>query len=358
MRGHVQITTAGDTIRGVVLCHDIPHLSHLGVRSRQERVPFATVLSEDAIAQDLKPLVGQDVQLVVGASGTRVTRAEGAAPDVPAAANGSAANGNGNGSAANGAAPAEPAQRVSSATVLPLKDAAVRTSGAKAAACGKLAELAQQGAGGSKTNGARTSAKFGAPAGAVLPFGCMEAAVQAAGEGAAFDALLAKLESTEVGAALDAACAELQALIREKCRPGADLMARVQSELSGAEIVIARSSANVEDLAGLSGAGLYESVPNLDAADPASLAGGVAEVWASLFSRRAVLSRRAAGIAQKDACMAVLVQVRPRATWSPRELCLQRPVVFNFGQHTDRLAKTSTPLESASKIMRFCRNRF
>ena len=73
-------------------------------------------------------------------------------------------------------------------------------------------------------------------------------------------------------------------------------------------MLIARSSANVEDLAGLSGAGLYESVPNVAADAPSEVAAAITRVWASLYTRRAVLSRRAAGVAQSEACMAVLVQ--------------------------------------------------
>ena len=61
------------------------------------------------------------------------------------------------------------------------------------------------------------------------------------------------------------------------------------------QLVIARSSANVEDLEGMSGAGLYDSLPNIPASDPSALGQAVAGVWASLYTRRAVLTRRAAG---------------------------------------------------------------
>lgn len=66
----------------------------------------------------------------------------------------------------------------------------------------------------------------------------------------------------------------------------------------GCASVMVRSSSNVEDLAGISGAGLYESiadVPLTSAGDHLELGVAVSSVWASLFSRRAVLSRRAAG---------------------------------------------------------------
>ncbi|KAL8434325.1 hypothetical protein ACSSS7_003269 [Eimeria intestinalis] len=69
-----------------------------------------------------------------------------------------------------------------------------------------------------------------------------------------------------------------------------------------------RSSANVEDLAGMSAAGLYESVANVPVAEPAALQSAACTVWASLFSRRAVLARKVAGIPQSEACMAVLFQ--------------------------------------------------
>ena len=66
-----------------------------------------------------------------------------------------------------------------------------------------------------------------------------------------------------------------------------------------------RSSANGEDLEQLAGAGLYESVVNVRAAEaPAA----IAQVWASLWTRRATVSRMQAGIAHARIHMAVLLQ--------------------------------------------------
>ena len=59
--------------------------------------------------------------------------------------------------------------------------------------------------------------------------------------------------------------------------------------------VIVRSTANVEDLAGMSGAGLYDSIPNVALSSPGAFEKALTAVWASLYTRRAVLSRRAAG---------------------------------------------------------------
>lgn len=47
--------------------------------------------------------------------------------------------------------------------------------------------------------------------------------------------------------------------------------------------------------------GLYESLAGIPAGDPEALGQAVAGVWASLYTRRAVLSRRAAGAAQLPA---------------------------------------------------------
>lgn len=71
--------------------------------------------------------------------------------------------------------------------------------------------------------------------------------------------------------------------------------------------LICRSSANVEDLEGLSGAGLYDSIGNVDPT-PEAVALGLKRVWASLYTRRAVASRAAAGVGQASARMGVLVQ--------------------------------------------------
>ena len=60
-------------------------------------------------------------------------------------------------------------------------------------------------------------------------------------------------------------------------------------------LLIVRSSANVEDLAGMSAAGLYDSVGGVHADNPEELKSAIAKVWASLYTRRAVLARRAAG---------------------------------------------------------------
>ena len=48
---------------------------------------------------------------------------------------------------------------------------------------------------------------------------------------------------------------------------------------------------------------MYDSISNVDSSNAAALDDAIAEVWASLFSSRAVASRRAAGVGQRGARM-------------------------------------------------------
>ena len=288
----LQITTAGANIKGVVLCQELPHLSHLGVRARQERVPFATCAEPQVVEEQLAPLVGSQVVLDVSADSVTVERSDGSAqattssvPDaVPAAV------------AAPSFTKASDIAMVQAPTVLPVTEASQENAGAKAHVCGVLSSLARD---------------YITPRGAVLPFGSMELVVNATGVQKDFSSCLDVLERAPAGSELDGACLSMQNLLAG-CLPADGMIQDLQTELEGASVVIARSSANVEDLAGLSGAGLYDSVPNLTLSDQNSIGAGIAQVWGSLYSRRAVLSRRTAGVSQSDACMAVLVQARPQ----------------------------------------------
>lgn len=69
----------------------------------------------------------------------------------------------------------------------------------------------------------------------------------------------------------------------------------VRADDAASTLAIVRSSANVEDIAGMSGAGLYDSIPNVSLADDDSLQSAILGVWASLWSMRAIASRAAAG---------------------------------------------------------------
>ena len=57
------------------------------------------------------------------------------------------------------------------------------------------------------------------------------------------------------------------------------------------------------NLCGLAGAGLYDSIPNVPRDDPRALQAAICSVWASLYTRRAVLSRKAAGTLVSASCV-------------------------------------------------------
>lgn len=77
----------------------------------------------------------------------------------------------------------------------------------------------------------------------------------------------------------------------------------------GTTRVAVRSSANSEDLEGVSGAGLHDSVLGVDVSDSAELEQAVLQVWGSMFTLRAVQSRFAAKMPlYRGVVMGVLVQ--------------------------------------------------
>lgn len=151
-------------------------------------------------------------------------------------------------------------------------------------------------------------ASFNVPAGAVIPFGSLELALEQSKSTPAFRSFLEQIETAKLeDGELDELCHKLQELISSLQLPKEiiDSMGRI---FPGNARLIVRSSANVEDLAGMSAAGLYDSIPNVSPSNPIVFGNAVSRVWASLYTRRAILSRRAAGVPQNEAAMAVLVQ--------------------------------------------------
>lgn len=151
-------------------------------------------------------------------------------------------------------------------------------------------------------------ASFHVPAGAVIPFGSMELALEQSKLTETFRSLLHKIESAKLeGGELDKLSSQLQELIYS-LQPSKDIIDSIGRIFPSNARLIVRSSANVEDLAGLSAAGLYESIPNVSASNPTVFGNAISRVWAPLYTRRAILSRRAAGVPQEEASMAILVQ--------------------------------------------------
>merc|ERR1719220_645896 len=130
-------------------------------------------------------------------------------------------------------------------------------------------------------------------------------------KGPAFEKALSALQE-----ALDSSSENLEACaqrVREavaECEVPASVLDALQTRMpEGTARVAVRSSANSEDLEGVSGAGLHDSVLGVELQDRACLQQAVQQVWGSLFTLRAVQSRHAAGMPLYDGiAMGVLVQ--------------------------------------------------
>ncbi|WP_280725963.1 PEP/pyruvate-binding domain-containing protein [Kitasatospora sp. MAA4] len=144
------------------------------------------------------------------------------------------------------------------------------------------------------------------------------------------------------GSDLAERCLDVQRLIRSTPLP-ADLRSEIERALvrylAGAARFVVRSSSNAEDLAGFSAAGLYTSLPQLGTTD--EVLDGVREVWASLYSPRAVLLRRQAGIPLEHCSMGVIVQEQVEArtggvlvTCNPLDRRDFRTVYLNISQRS------------------------
>ncbi|KAI5402197.1 phosphoglucan, water dikinase, chloroplastic [Lathyrus oleraceus] len=302
--GDEEVTAAGKNIVGAILKQELPHLSHLGVRARQEKVVFVTCEDEEKIA-DIQRLVGSRVRLEASAAGVKLTLASSVDTDGNFSVE-SAFEGNLSGVEV----PASSAARISKYSqgsgVILLPDAETETSGAKAAACGHLSSLSS--ASDKVYSDQGVPASFEVPSGAVLPFGSMELELEKSNSTEIFRSLLDKIETARLeDGELDGVCNQLQELI-SSLKLSKDVIESIGKLFSSNARLIVRSSANVEDLAGMSAAGLYESIPNVSPSNPTVFADAVGRVWASLYTRRAVLSRRAAGVPQKEASMAILIQ--------------------------------------------------
>lgn len=322
--GDEEVQAAGSNVAGVVLQHELPHLSHLGVRARQEKIVFVTCDDEEKIAA-LRPLLNRPVELVASSEFVHIRPYESPLPheaqaDLEGSLNSKSqlqeklVNDDQGPSfirLSTLSKVTEPKSckviRSPLGTVLDLSEATTPNSGTKASVCGALAALAKEAQKVQSDQG--VPAKFCVANGKVIPFGGMEDALESSGSLEKFNALIARVETASLeGGELDKVCSELRSLVAEQQLSEVLLDGLASGGFSTTARLIVRSSANVEDLEGMSAAGLYESIPNVKLSEPESFGKAVAQVWASLYTRRAVLSRRVAGVPQKEASMAVLVQ--------------------------------------------------
>ena len=263
-------------VTGILLAHELPHLSHLAVRARQARVVF--VACEESTEIDrLRPLQDQFIALTATPDKVEWKKVDGVEPPKLHARSRNAK---------------WPPVRLSpKPQAIPLEEATLETSGGKAAGARRLAELARQ-----------PNAGFRTPAGWVIPFGVMEEALRASPAiDAEYNTAIKALDHTPT-AQMEAATDRLRKLVQRLSVPDR-IISEIQLKFRSPLMV--RSSANVEDTEDLAGAGLYESVANVS---PPEVDSAIRKVWASLWTSRATLSRREASIPHDHTHMAVLIQ--------------------------------------------------
>jgi phosphoglucan,water dikinase len=277
--GDEEVGSLGPVLQGVILLQQLPHLSHLGVRARQENVPFVTCDDADTVNATVRGLIGQQVELRAIPDGVTVAPSRDLSlHSDPEPGSKSLGKGDGLKNATNNVI------LCTELTPVALVDATTERCGVKASNCGRLLRL-------------QSSSPFQVPDGMVIPFGAMDIVMNLKENGDArvkFDRLLHCIADAVEGVdvkRLDVLCLEMEELITGLHLPDSFLDKLVHAgNNAGHSDLIVRSSANVEDLEGMSGAGLFESIPNVRAGDAAALSSAITKVWASLYSRRAVLS--------------------------------------------------------------------
>jgi phosphoglucan,water dikinase len=271
-------------VRGIVLAHEIPHLSHLGVRARQAGVVFVGI-EDPANLGSLQNLRDQTIRLDATPDKVEWKMAQGS--EFEEATERSAKNqvppGNLNTVAIRDGDP----------LIVPIERVTVEMAGRKAFGLCKLTGLSSDGENG-----------FVVPAALVVPFGVMEKVLSSNRDLYARyrkSANELKAGSTQK---IEATIDDLRNLIEQLKLPD-EISSAVTRTFKANERLMVRSSANCEDLEDFAGAGLYESIPNVP---PGEVGSAIKQVWSSLWTRRAVLSRNQAGIAHEQAQMAVIVQ--------------------------------------------------
>ena len=133
---------------------------------------------------------------------------------------------------------------------------------------------------------------------------------------------LARPEIVERGISLEKASAAIRRLFDAHAPSGAIIAAirDAHASLEGEPALAVRSSANAEDLPGLSFAGQQETYRNVRGAD--AVVEAVRKCWSSLWTPQAISYRHQNGIHQGSVAMAVVVQIMvPSEVWasySPR----------------------------------------
>jgi phosphoglucan, water dikinase len=278
-------------VAGMIVGRPVPHLSHLAVRARQASVVFVVCEDADRFAE-LKELDGDWLNLDGSPGGVKLEVARGVMKEsTPVQREESKACG--------GTAFQETGLHVPDVLLdferplLALDQVTRDRGGGKAFGARRLLELSgMDGAG------------FHTVSGLVIPFGVMEASLRSSPSlHAEYERLAGTIDDLPPDE-IESALSKLRHIIDE-LTIGPAIPEGVTGFFGRDQRLMVRSSTNCEDLEEFAGAGLYESVANVG---PLDVGASVRRVWASLWTKRAAASRKALGVPNAKAHMAVLVQ--------------------------------------------------
>jgi phosphoglucan, water dikinase len=268
-------------IGGIIVAQETPLLSHLAVRARQKSAVFA-VCEDPELFADLKSLEGK--KCILDASAESVALSPAPETEDP----GRRKEGHPEGDIEV----PEVSFSLGQGKIVPCENTTLETGGAKAFSARRLEEISRAG-----------GTDFAVPQGVVIPFGAMIAALRAS-------SLLQEYSALAAGLFLmppedcDSALHRLREIIGA-LRVDEELVAGIVRKFGAKTRLMARSSANCEDVPGLPAAGIFDSIANVRPADAAS---AIKKVWSSLWRGRAVREMKNAGVPPQKIFMAVLMQ--------------------------------------------------
>ncbi len=265
-------------VSGIILGHPLPHLSHLGVRARQGGVIFATCDDQTSF-RELEYFNRKNINCTITVQ------------DVQCETINSVKTGRSNLAKPGRFFPPE-VQLIHDQRFLSMDQVNRSNGGAKANGAKLLDQLSSQ-------NGS----DFKTPASLVIPFGVMEESLRTSPtlehEYKSLIDTLNKLQPDCISLST-----QLQKIVA-KLKVHPDLLNGIKNRFSERERVIVRSSSNCEDGLVMAGAGLFDSIANVPLA---IIDITIRNVWASLWSNRAVTSMRMHSIPHDRVHMALLIQ--------------------------------------------------
>ncbi|MBN2163818.1 MAG: hypothetical protein JXR25_07270 [Pontiellaceae bacterium] len=271
-----------DLARVAGIITEVPQtpLSHINLKAKQDVIPNAYIRSA-ADLPEIKALIGKGVRLDISADGYRIAPAEQAELD----------------RYFDAIRPAEtqvPVSNLSITNIARLRDIGRVQSdafGSKSVNVAELRRLLDEGM---------------APEGFAVPFSMYDRFMKANGLYAEADAMMAAPEFLTNAEVREARLKAFRRHIRTADVP-ADIMealGKVQQEFAPDTYIRCRSSANVEDMEGFSGAGLYDSKTHKP--DEGHLSKTIKQVWASNWTFRAFEEREFYRIDHLKSMMGVL----------------------------------------------------